>query len=74
MLGGGYGLVLLIRSYEHRPAQSALIALAVLIGYKLLDTVDQAMGWKFARHVSYPMYRQLSGLARSVTSNGDETH
>jgi ABC-type multidrug transport system fused ATPase/permease subunit len=61
MLGGGYGLVLLIRSYEHRPAQSVLLAVAVLVGYKLvLDTVDQAMGWNFARHVSYPMFRQLS--------------
>src|SRR5579871_2398899 len=61
VLGGGYGLVLLIRSYEHRPAQSALLALGVLLGYKLLlDTVDQVMGWKFAKHVSYPMFRQLS--------------
>jgi ABC-type multidrug transport system fused ATPase/permease subunit len=61
VVGGGYGLVLLIRSYEHRPAQSALLALAVLIGYKLLlDTIDQLMGWKFAKHVSYPMFRQLS--------------
>jgi ABC-type multidrug transport system fused ATPase/permease subunit len=61
VLGGGYGFVLLIRSYEHRPAQSALLALGVLIAYKLLlDTVDQVMGWKFAKHVSYPMFRQLS--------------
>jgi ABC-type multidrug transport system fused ATPase/permease subunit len=61
VLGGGYGFVLLIRSYEHRPAQSALIALAVLVGYKLLlDSVDQVMGWNFARNVSYPMFRQLS--------------
>ena len=61
VLGGGYGFVLIIRSYEHRPAQSVLLALAVLIGYKLLlDTVDQVMGWKFAKHVSYPMFRQLS--------------
>ena len=61
VLGGGYGFVLLIRSYEHRPAQSALIALGVLVGYKLLlDSVDQVMGWKFARNVSYPMFRQLS--------------
>ena len=61
MVGGGYGLVLLIRSYEHRPAQSALLALAVLVGYKLLlDTVDQVMGWNFAKHVSYPLFRQLS--------------
>ncbi len=61
VLGGGYGLVLLIRSYEHRPAQSVLLALGVLFGYKLLlDTVDQVMGWKFAKNVSYPMFRQLS--------------
>ncbi len=61
VVGGGYGLVLLIRSYEHRPAQSVLLAVAVLVGYKLLlDTVDQGMGWKFARHVSYPMFRELS--------------
>ena len=61
VVGGGYGLVLLIRRYEHRPGQSALLALAVLIGYKLvLDTVDQLMGWNFAKHVSYPMFRQLS--------------
>src|SRR3954465_6162848 len=61
VLGGGYGFVLLIRSYEHRPAQSALIALGVLVGYKLLlDSVDQVMGWRFARNVSYPMFRQLS--------------
>jgi len=61
VVGGGYGLVLLIRSYEHHPAQSVLIALAVLLGYKLLlDSLDQAMGWKFAKNVSYPMFRQLS--------------
>src|SRR3954471_6231335 len=61
VLGGGYGLVLLIRSYEHRPAQSAVIAIAVLIAYKLLlDTVDQAMTWKFAKNVTYPMFRHLS--------------
>src|SRR3954451_19457704 len=61
VLGGGYGLVLLIRSYENRPAQSALIAIAVLIVYKLLlDTVDQAMTWKFAKNVTYPMFRHLS--------------
>jgi len=61
VLGGGYGFVLLIRSYEHRPAQSAMIALGVLVAYKLLlDSVDQVMGWKFARNVSYPMFRQLS--------------
>ncbi|HEV2277638.1 MAG TPA: ABC transporter ATP-binding protein [Acidobacteriaceae bacterium] len=60
-LGGGYGLVLLIRTYEHKPAQSVLLALGVLLGYKLLlDTMDQVMGWKFARHVSYPLFRQLS--------------
>ena len=61
VLGGGYGFVLLIRSYEHRPAQSILLALGVLIAYKLLlDTLDQVMGWRFAKHVSYPMFRQLS--------------
>lgn len=61
VLGGGYGLVLLIRSYEHNPAQSVLLALGVLIAYKLLvDSLDQIMGWKFAKHVSYPMFRQLS--------------
>jgi ABC-type bacteriocin/lantibiotic exporter with double-glycine peptidase domain len=61
VLGGGYGLVLLIRTYEDHPAQSALIALVVLISYKVvLDTLDQVMGWGFARHISYPMFRQLS--------------
>jgi ATP-binding cassette, subfamily B, bacterial HlyB/CyaB len=61
VVGGGYGLVLLIRTYEHNATQSVLIALGVLVGYKLLiDGLDQAMGWNFARHVSYPMFRQLS--------------
>lgn len=61
VLGGGYGLVLLIRTYEHRPAQSVLIAVGVLAGYKLLlDSLDQVMGFRFAKHVSYPMFRQLS--------------
>ncbi|HEV2136193.1 MAG TPA: ABC transporter ATP-binding protein [Terracidiphilus sp.] len=61
VVGGGYGLVLLIRTYEHKPAQSVLLALGVLLAYKLLlDTMDQAMGWKFAQHVSYPLFRQLS--------------
>jgi ABC-type bacteriocin/lantibiotic exporter with double-glycine peptidase domain len=61
VLGGGYGFVLLIRSYEHNPARSVLIAVGVLVAYKLLvDSLDQAMGWKFAKHVSYPMFRQLS--------------
>ncbi|UWZ85757.1 hypothetical protein [Occallatibacter riparius] len=61
VVGGGYGLVLLIRTYEHNSAQSVLIAVAVLAAYKLLlDGLDQAMGWKFAKHVSYPMFRQLS--------------
>jgi ABC-type multidrug transport system fused ATPase/permease subunit len=60
-VGGGYGLVLLIRSYEHNPAQSILIALAALLAYKLVvDSLDQLMGWGFAKHVSYPMFRQLS--------------
>lgn len=61
VLGGGYGLVLLIRTYQHDPAKSVLIALGVLLAYKLfLNLLDQAMGWKFARHVSYPMYSHLS--------------
>lgn len=61
ILGGGYGLVFLIRTYEHNPAQSVLIAVAVLAGYKLLlDSLDQVMGFRFAKHVSYPMFRQLS--------------
>lgn len=61
VVGGGYGLVLLIRTYEHNPYRSIWIALAVLIGYKLvLDTLDQMMGWNFARHVSYPMFKRLS--------------
>ena len=60
-VGGGYGLVLLIRTYEHNPAQSLLVALAVLVAYKLvLDSLDQIMGWNFAKYVSYPMFRQLS--------------
>jgi hypothetical protein len=45
VVGGGYGLVLLIRTYEHRPAQSILIALGVLFVYKfVLDSLDQLMG------------------------------
>ena len=61
VVGGGYGLVLLIRTYEHNPAKSILIALLVLLGYKLvLDSLDQLMGWGFARHVTYPMFRRLS--------------
>ncbi len=61
VVGGGYGLVLLIRTYEHHSAQSILIAVAVLVGYKLfLDSLDQWMGWNFAKSVSYPMFRQLS--------------
>jgi ABC-type multidrug transport system fused ATPase/permease subunit len=61
VVGGGYGLVLLIRTYEKNPAESILIALAVLLGYKLVvDSLDQLMGWGFARHVSYPMFRRLS--------------
>jgi ABC-type multidrug transport system fused ATPase/permease subunit len=61
VLGGGYGLVLLIRTYEHSPEKSVLIALAILAGYKLLvGSLDQLMGWKFAKNVSYPMFRQLS--------------
>jgi ATP-binding cassette, subfamily B, heavy metal transporter len=61
MVGGGYGLVLLIRNFEHNPARSILIAFAVLVSYKLLlAALDQGMGWGFARHVSYPMFRKLS--------------
>lgn len=61
VVGGGYGLVLLIRTYKHNSAQSVLVALAVLLGYKLLlDTLDQVMGWNFAKRVSYPLFRQLS--------------
>ena len=61
VVGGGYGLVLLIRSYEHNPAESIMLALLVLLGYKLvLDSLDQVMGWGFAKHVSYPMFSQLS--------------
>jgi len=61
VVGGGYGMVLLIRYFEHNPARSVLIAFAALISYKLLiATLDQGMGWGFARHVSYPMFRKLS--------------
>ncbi|HTM15457.1 MAG TPA: ABC transporter ATP-binding protein [Terracidiphilus sp.] len=61
MVGGGYGLVLLIRNFEHNPARSVLIAFAVLVSYKLvIAALDQSMGWGFARHVSYPMFRKLS--------------
>lgn len=61
VVGGGYGLVLLIRNFEHNPARSVLIAFGVLVSYKLiLAALDQAMGWGFARHVSYPMFRKLS--------------
>jgi ABC-type bacteriocin/lantibiotic exporter with double-glycine peptidase domain len=61
VVGGGYGLVLLIRNFQHSPAKSVLTAFAVLVSYKLLlALLDQGMGWGFARHVSYPMFRQLS--------------
>ena len=61
VVGGGYGLVHLIRNFEHNPAGSVLIAFAVLVSYKLLIAgLDQGMGWGFARHVSYPMFRKLS--------------
>lgn len=61
VVGGGYGLVLLIRNFEHSPARSVLIAFAVLVSYKLVvAALDQGMGWGFARHVSYPMFRKLS--------------
>ena len=61
VVGSGYGLVLLIRNFEHNPARSVLIAFAILVSYKLLlAALDQGMGWGFARHVSYPMFRKLS--------------
>jgi ATP-binding cassette, subfamily B, heavy metal transporter len=61
VVGGGYGLVLLIRNFAHNPGRSILIAFAVLVSYKtLLAALDQGMGWGFARHVSYPMFRKLS--------------
>ena len=61
VVGGGYGLVLLIRNFQHNVARSVLIAFAVLVSYKfLLALLDQGMGWGFARHVSYPMFRKLS--------------
>jgi ABC-type bacteriocin/lantibiotic exporter with double-glycine peptidase domain len=60
-VGGGYGFVLLIRTYEHDPARSALIALGLLVSWKLLmGALDQFMGWRFASDVSYPLFRQLS--------------
>ena len=60
-VGGGYGFVVLIRTYEHHPARSALMALALLVSWKvLMGALDQFMGWKFSRDVSYPMFRQLS--------------
>ena len=62
-VGGGYGLVLLIRSYDKNPAQSILLALAALVGYKLvLDGLDQLMGFNFARSVSYPWSDEYRGL------------
>ena len=61
VVGGGYGLVLLIRNFALNPARSVLIAFTVLVSYKLLlAALDQGMGWGFARHVSYPMFRKLS--------------
>ena len=60
-VGGGYAFVLLIRTYEHDPARSAMVALGLLISWKLLmGVLDQFTGWKFASDVSYPMFRQLS--------------
>ena len=60
-IGGGYGFVLLIRSYEHDPARSALTAFGLLACWKLLTAgLDQLVGWQFARDVSYPMFRRLS--------------
>jgi len=61
VVGGGYGLVLLIRNFQHEAARAVLIAFGVLVSYKLLlALLDQGMGWGFARHVSYPMFRRLS--------------
>ena len=60
-VGGGYGFVLVIRRYEHDPARSVLIALGLLISWKLvMGALDQFMGWKFARDVSYALFRHLS--------------
>src|SRR5579864_7644988 len=60
VVGGGYGLVLLIRNFQHEAARAVLIAFGVLVSYKLLlALLDQGMGWGFARHVSYPMFRRL---------------
>jgi ABC-type multidrug transport system fused ATPase/permease subunit len=73
VVGGGYGLVLLIRNFQQNPAHSVLIAFAVLISYKLLiATLDQGMGWGFARHVSYPMFRKLSVDVFSKLLNLDQ--
>ena len=60
-VGGGYGCVLLIRTYEHDPARSALMAIGLLVSWKLLmGALDQFVGWRFARDVSYPMFRKLN--------------
>lgn len=60
-VGGGYGFVLLIRTYEHNPARSALMALALLVAWKvIMGGLDQFMGWRFAKDVSYPLFRQLN--------------
>jgi ABC-type multidrug transport system fused ATPase/permease subunit len=73
VVGGGYGLVFLIRNFQQNPAHSVLIAFAVLISYKLLiATLDQGMGWGFARHVSYPMFRKLSVDVFSKLLNLDQ--
>ena len=60
-VGGGYGFVLVIRTYEHNPARSALIALGLLVCWKLLMAMlDQFLSWRFAKDVSYPMFRELN--------------
>jgi hypothetical protein len=70
VVGGGYDLVLLIRSYEHNSAQSALMALGVLLAYKLvLDSLDQAMGWKFAKNQGWHQSGS-SGARRGEITNG----
>ncbi len=75
-VGGGYGFVLLIRTYEHDRARSALMALGLLVCWKLLMAMlDQLMGWRFARDVSYPMFRQLSvGVFSTLLSLDQEWH
>jgi ABC-type transport system involved in cytochrome bd biosynthesis fused ATPase/permease subunit len=69
-VGGGYGFVLLIRTYEHNPAKSALMALGLLISWKLLmAALDQFMGWQFAKNVSGQ--RQRIAIAQALLSLQD---